>query len=183
VFYHVVMNSNYGSVVSPQQEMRRASIMMRRLLVLLVAADAVCGAGAFVAPHGRPSAGLGCRIASMGPQTRTRAAGARRPRTRPPLRMQRGEDRAGSDFPKKMLDNLMEGKVGERGEVYVGLQFALVFLVIIAPLLQVGHVRIRVESARTWYAQSDDRMALTSKFLRRSLSRARVCSPGSPSVY
>ena len=63
--------------------------------------------------------------------------------------MQRSEDRgsdfksedSGSDFPRKMLDNVMEGKVGERGEVFVGLQFALVFLIIIAPLLQVGHVR------------------------------------------
>ena len=32
----------------------------------------------------------------------------------------------------------MEGTVGERGEIYVGLQFAMVFLVIIAPAFQVS---------------------------------------------
>mmetsp|Transcript_98070 Transcript_98070/g.143580 ORF Transcript_98070/g.143580 Transcript_98070/m.143580 type:complete len:189 (+) Transcript_98070:3-569(+) len=38
--------------------------------------------------------------------------------------------------PEKIMDNVMEGTLGERGELFVGLQFGLVFLVIIAPLFQ-----------------------------------------------
>ena len=38
--------------------------------------------------------------------------------------------------PEKITANIMEGTVGERGELYVGLQFFLVFMVIIAPAFQ-----------------------------------------------
>lgn len=38
----------------------------------------------------------------------------------------------------RILENVLEGEVGARGEMFVGAQFGLVFLVIIAPVFQVS---------------------------------------------
>ena len=54
--------------------------------------------------------------------------------------MQLGENDAGTTpplpSPDVIMGNVFEGKVGARGELYVGLQFALVFMVIIAPAFE-----------------------------------------------
>jgi hypothetical protein len=53
------------------------------------------------------------------------------------LSMQRDNDSEKSRLKipssDKITENMKEGTVGERGEVYVGLQFLFVFLVFIAP--------------------------------------------------
>jgi protein-S-isoprenylcysteine O-methyltransferase Ste14 len=38
--------------------------------------------------------------------------------------------------PATILANVLEGSIGERGEAFVGLQFGLVFLVVVAPVFQ-----------------------------------------------
>jgi hypothetical protein len=55
--------------------------------------------------------------------------------------------------PETIKVNVMEGTVGERGEIYVGLQFAMVFLVIIAPAFQVSLSRsLALSLSRSLYA-------------------------------
>ena len=71
---------------------------------------------------------------------RLRGASAHRRQGSVACGMQLGENDAGTTpplpSPDVIMGNVFEGKLGARGELYVGLQFALVFMVIIAPAFE-----------------------------------------------
>ena len=108
--------------------------MTLRLMLSRAAVAALCilsaeEARAFVtAPTGAPF------------HARLRGASAHRRQGSVACGMQLGDNDAGNTpplpSPDVIMGNVFEGKLGARGELYVGLQFALVFMVIIAPAFE-----------------------------------------------
>uniref|UniRef100_A0A6T8PQL1 Protein-S-isoprenylcysteine O-methyltransferase n=1 Tax=Hemiselmis andersenii TaxID=464988 RepID=A0A6T8PQL1_HEMAN len=52
------------------------------------------------------------------------------------LQQTKGSNDDSSDVINKVMSNTMEGEMGTRGEIYVGLQFGLIFLVVFGPAFQ-----------------------------------------------
>lgn len=113
--------------------------MQSAAMLVLGGAYIVAYADAFVAPAQCRRRLCGARAALglwRAPLLRIRPVAARLSTAMMQLDEGRAEGETGDwPSPEQIKSNVLEGTLGQRGELYVGLQFGLVFLVIIAPAL------------------------------------------------